>query len=247
ITLYLKKGIKYYNKELKELVEKKTDTSGNKILLEKDLVKLPKSMHHLRDDVEALFKDDGMDVLDIVAIEKSRGGSVDAERMMVLVKDGSDRRLFDLKERQDTAVSAYEKQSDVAEWLSQLYPVFWPDKSPSTYTLVKLNGKDFWVREKKKSLIDVPYDAKKSAEVAYLKALAPYVSNLLGRIHGSQASAKGLKTLLKSPEGTAAFQQAVKTTYRTYIDEARKALSLPTSNDGKKKSGQISCRAAAGG
>jgi hypothetical protein len=225
IQTELDKGIKSYREKLNKLVENRLDKKDkNKLALEEgEIVPLSHKMDVLKDQIPDQFPD--MKVLDVVRVLKDRGGSAGSIRLLVLLKDKSGtRRLFELKQWQETGMTSYQPQKTLQDWVQDLYPAFWPGMSDEGYKIVKLDSLYFWKREKKKTLLDVPYKIDKNSDLRYLQNLAPFVANTLGQIHGRQASAAGLKVALSNPESQEVLRQAVKVVYRKYLDLARATI-----------------------
>jgi hypothetical protein len=221
-------GVEKYEKEVLKLIANKTDKNEKLFQLVKGELETPaKSLDPVLSDLTSLLKKERLEVLDVVSVVHDRGGSVGSIRLLALVKDeNNDRRLYDIKQWQETSLAAYQKQKPAAQWVRDLYPVFWPGINPSRYTLIPLAKQVFWIREKKKSVLPVPYQIKSSSDLSYMKELAPFVANTLGLIHGRQPSAKGLRNLLSTPSGLEEFHQAVKAAYSTYIHTAEAALGI---------------------
>jgi hypothetical protein len=175
-----------------------------------------------RSAIANLFPD--KKVFDVATRINSRGGNT-GNRIWVLVENQKDRRtIIELKEYQIPGVASYERQLGVQQWLSEIRDVFWPGIDPESYDLVEIPGAGhYWVREKKISLINIPYSSDKAKKVEFLKELAVYDANILGLAHGRQASASGLRTMIeKDPD---AFHNAVESVVKQYLKDARKALN----------------------
>ena len=56
----------------------------------------------------------------------------------------------------------------------------------------------FWVREKRVSLIDVPYSSKKAKKLDFLDELEIYDANQLGLAHGRQPDAHRYHAAIKA-------------------------------------------------
>jgi hypothetical protein len=225
VAKVLSKGIEKYRKEVAELVDKRTNKENKIKLTPGEVVGPGTKLGPVRADLERLFASQGNQILDLARVLKDRGGSAGSLRLLVLVKDSKNTlSLYDIKEWKETSLTSYQPQKPVGPWLADLHPVFWPGKSPSTYTLVKLAGKNFWIREKRKSILDVPYDAKSEEDLIFLKDLGAYVANTLGLIHGRQASARPLAALLSRSANLEEFRQAVKSVQSLYRDEALATL-----------------------
>lgn len=219
------KGLGRYNEKLDEYVAKRlAGADKNKLeLVDGEVVLLGRRLENLRSELPSHFQ--GMDVLDAVRVLKDRGGSAGVIRLHVLVRDQSGRkRIFELKQWQETGLSAYQPQKNLRQWVEDLYPVFWPGQSKESYLLVRIDGQFFWKREKKKTLIDVPYKIEEPEDLVYLQQLAPYVANQLGQIHGRQESASPYKQLLNNTQKQESFRLAIKNLYKLYLQSAVDAM-----------------------
>jgi hypothetical protein len=172
-----------------------------------------------RSAIECLFTSEK--VIDLAIRPAERGGSLGELRIWVLAEDrNSRRRIVELKQHAKPATANYEMQPPVYEWLSEVRQSFWPGLDGSTYDLIDLAGAGlFWFREKRVSLIDVPYSSKKSRDLAFLEALAIYDSNVLGLAHGRQAQAAPYRALVESD--TEAFHDATEAVVKAYLEAAR--------------------------
>lgn len=221
IQAEIDKGIDRYHDKLDKLVGGKLDKhDSNKLaLVDGEIISLSKRLEDTKNQIPALFPH--MRVLDVVRVLKDRGGSAGAIRLWVLLKDENNRkRLFELKQWEETGLTAYEQQKPLLQWVRDLYPVFWPGQSDESYKIVQLDGTYYWKREKKKTLLDVPYKVDKDSDLDYLQNLAPFVANTLGQIHGRQASATAYKNLLNDPRQKELFRDAVKSAYKQYLQLA---------------------------
>ena len=130
------------------------------------------------------------------------------------------RRLFELKAYAPTALSAYQPQLEKAAWSADVRQSLWPDVARGEYELIDLPGRgSFWLREKKLTLIDVPYSSKDKSALLYVRHLAAYDSYILGQLHGHQASAAGLRDQLSNPVAEAAFQESIKEAAQIYLND----------------------------
>jgi hypothetical protein len=86
---------------------------------------------------------------------------------------------------------------------------------------VKIGGNSwFWVRERRVSLIDVPYSSKKNKRIEFRDRLARYAANHLGLAHGRQAQASAYCGAIKTD--AEAFRLATKQVAVAYLKLARK-------------------------
>jgi hypothetical protein len=146
--------------------------------------------------IEALFDTDK--VIDIGVRPVDRGGSADELRIWALVSDKTrHRRIMELKQYAKPATAIYRPQPPIKEWLKAVRDAFWPGLEGS-YGLVRIGENSwFWQREKRVSLIDVPYSSKKTKRINFRDQLAIYDANLLA--HGRQAQASQLTWLQSRP------------------------------------------------
>ena len=173
-------------------------------------------------DIDKLFP--GEQVLGVAKRVESRGGSSDDIRLWILVGGPHSRqRIMELKQYAKPGTANYQEQPPVKEWLSEIRQAFWPGLTGADYDLVTVGGKElFWLREKRVSLIDVPYSSEKKHEVDFVMHLAAYDANLLGLAHGRQAHSAGYSAAIhQDPEG---FHQAIKNAEKAYLDSAREAF-----------------------
>jgi hypothetical protein len=97
----------------------------------------------------------------------------------------------ELKQCAKPATANYQTQPPVHEWLSEVRQAFWPWLDGSAYDLIDLAGAgQFWIREKRVSLIGRPYSSTKRGDIDFLEDLAMYDAYLLGLAHGRQVRAK---------------------------------------------------------
>ncbi len=155
---------------------------------------------------------------------EERGGSSGEARIWVLVEGArSRRRIFELKEYAKPGTACYRVQPPVKQWLSEIRQAFWPGLTGADYDLLSLAGGGwFWIREKRVSLIDVPYSSQKKKEIDFVIGLATYDANLLGLAHGSQAQASGYVAAIH--RDTVKFHHAIKEVERAYLKSAKKAF-----------------------
>ena len=162
-------------------------------------------------------------VIDLAIRPVDRGGSAGELRIWILVEHRNfRRRIMELKQYAEPAIAIYQPQPPVEQWLKEVRSVFWPGLDGSEYNLVNFTGDGwFWVREKRVSLIDVPYASKKNNTIEFRDELARYDSNQLGLAHGRQAQAS---TYYRSIEAnTEAFRETIKEAAKAYLKVARKA------------------------
>jgi hypothetical protein len=173
-------------------------------------------------DIDKLFP--GEQVLGIAKRVEARGGSSNEIRIWVLVGGPRSRqRIVELKQYAKPGTANYQEQPPVRQWLSEIRQAFWPGLTGSDYDLVTLEGGGlFWIREKRVSLIDVPYSSQKKHDVDFVIDLATYDADLLGLAHGSQAQAPGYAAAIR--RDTAGFHDAIKGVERAYLESAKEAF-----------------------
>jgi hypothetical protein len=175
-----------------------------------------------RSTIAKLFS--GETVVDLAIRPRERGGSADQLRIWVLVEDKSTRRrIVELTQYAKPALSFYQAQPPVKEWLSEIRRAFWPGLDGSAYDLIEIPGAGlFWTREKHVSLIDVPYSSDKSSKLDFAIELARYDANQLGLAHGRQAHADAYRASIE--KDPAAFHDAMEPIEKSYMESAVKAL-----------------------
>jgi hypothetical protein len=86
---------------------------------------------------------------------------------------------------------------------------------------VRIGGNGWsWVREKRVSLIDVPYSSKKKKRIEFRDRLARYAANQLGLAHGRQVQGLAYCNAIKAD--AEAFRLATKQVAVAYLKLARK-------------------------
>ena len=174
-----------------------------------------------RSNIEALFDTDK--VIDIGLRLEDRGGSAGELRIWALVSDKTlHRRIMELKQYAKPATGLYQPQPPMQQWLKEIRGAFWPGLDGSEYGLVRIGGNSwFWLREKRVSLIDVPYSSNKTKRIEFRDRLARYDANQLGLAHGRQAQASSYLAAIKTD--AEAFRLATKHAAIAYLKLARKA------------------------
>jgi hypothetical protein len=182
--------------------------------------------------VKALFGSEK--VIDLAIRPRDRGGSVDELRIWVLIEDkNARRRIMELKQYAEPATAIYQPQPPVKQWLYEIRRVFWPGLDGTDYDLVNLaRGGWFWVREKRVSLIDVPYSSKKNKQTRFRHQLANYDAYQLGLAHGRQAQAEAYRAAIKADPET--FHTATKEVEEAYLELAQQALDQKSARQRKK-------------
>jgi hypothetical protein len=175
-----------------------------------------------RSTIEALF--DTEKVIDLGIRPVDRGGSAGEQRVWILVEGRNfRRRIIELKQYAQPATAIYQAQPPVEQWLKEVRGVFWTRLDGSEYDLVKLAGENgwFWLREKRVSLIDVPYTSKKNNRIEFRDELAAFDANQLGLAHGRQPQASAYHRAIKTD--TEAFRATTKEAGMAYLKLARNA------------------------
>lgn len=163
-------------------------------------------------------------VIDIGLRPEERGGSAGELRIWVLVEAADRRRrIMELKQYEEPATAKYQLQPAPRQRLKKILLVFWPQLDGSDYKLVTVHGAGlFWIREKRVSLIDVPYSSQEAKKLDFLDELEIYDANQLGLSHGRQSGANRYRRAIKAdPE---AFHKATKPVEKAYLDIAAKAF-----------------------
>lgn len=175
------------------------------------------------DAIAKLFP--GERVLSVAKRVEDRGGSSDEVRIWVLVEaPDSKRRIMELKQYAAPGTSRYQQQPPVKQWFAGILKAFWPGLTGVDYDLVEISGGGlFWIREKRVSLINVPYTSRKKSDVEFVMSLARFDANLLGLAHGRQAQAAAYREAIHRDPGS--FHHATKEVVRAYLKSARKAFN----------------------
>ncbi|MCC6138725.1 MAG: hypothetical protein IT287_08835, partial [Bdellovibrionaceae bacterium] len=143
-----------------------------------------------------------LETMDIATRLVLRGGSKDAIRLWALTKNKKSGIIHEFKEWQQTGVEAYSSQTSITERLNAIYDIFWPDLDPETYTIVKLNNTEFWLREKHEPLLDIPYTVNSDAERVFVATYAAACATALGQIHGRQKEGQQFAAYIKKIKTT---------------------------------------------
>ena len=163
-------------------------------------------------------------VIDIGIRPLERGGSAGDLRIWVLIEaDDGVRRIMELKQYEEPATAKYQPQPSPQQRLKEIRLAFWPGLEGSDYDLVGLRGGGlFWIREKRVSLIDVPYSSREMKKLDFLDELEIYDANQLGLAHGRQPDARRYHGAIKAD--SEAFHQATRPVEKAYLDIAKKAF-----------------------
>ena len=164
-------------------------------------------------------------VVDIGIRPEARGGSAGTLRIWVLLEnaDGA-RKIMELKQYDEPATAKYQPQPPPRDRLKEIRLVFWPDLDGSDYDLVELRGGGlFWIREKRESLINIPYSSEQAKKLDFLEELVIYDAYQLGLAHGRQSDAHHYRAAIKAdPE---AFHHVGARIEKAYLDIAAQALA----------------------
>ena len=164
-------------------------------------------------------------VIDIGIRPEARGGSAGDLRVWVLIEnaDGG-RKIMELKQYEEPSVAKYQPQAAPRQRLNEIRLAFWPDLDGSDYDLVEVHGGGlFWIREKRVSLIDIPYSSEKAKKLDFLGELEIYDANQLGLAHGRQPGAHHYRAAIKADRE--AFHHASAWVENAYLDIAKQALA----------------------
>jgi hypothetical protein len=213
-------GVKGYDDELASSIQKRlSGKDKNKISLENSELEARKPNDILNEKVAAQFLP-GKKILDIVRVRKQRGGSANQDRFWVLVKDeDSVKRIFEFKGWSSTALENFRKQDKPLAWAESLYSAFWPQAQTGQYAFQQIGSQYFWIREKRKALTDIPYEARKKKDLKFLSEMSLYVANHLGQIHGRQKSAGPYVALLDDEKVSELFRSSVKELMNDYFSK----------------------------
>jgi hypothetical protein len=155
---------------------------------------------------------------------EARGGSSDDIRVWALVgAPHSQQRIMELKQHATPGTARYQPQPPVKQWLAEIRHAFWPGLTGVDYDLVTIEGGGlFWIREKRVSLINVPYSSEKKHDVDFVMGLAAYDANVLGLAHGRQAQGDAYHKAIH--HDTEHFHHATKHAVQAYLEAAEKAF-----------------------
>lgn len=177
---------------------------------------------YTKQQIQELFPD--MKVLDLARRIKESGGSLNAERTWILLKDkNGELKIFELKEWLETSLTHWAPQAERTQWLKDTLSIFDAETGGKNFRMVVMpDGRAFWVREKKYTLMDIPYTVDTFKEADNISYLADYAAYHLGRWHGMQAQAKDyLAKISRDPES---FNEAIKEWAKDYLELAAEQL-----------------------
>jgi hypothetical protein len=166
----------------------------------------------------------GVEVLSLAHKVIDRGGSKDAERIWVLAQfqQSGRKTIFELKQWQVPGLIEYQTQPNFSQVLRDAYTYFWPDLESSTYSLISIDGNPYWLREKKLSLLDIPYTANTKSEVQFIKDQAVFTARALGQMHGRQVQGQQLLVKINSHrQGARELKEAIEPFIREYLDAVK--------------------------
>ena len=214
----LKTSMMDYDRKVDAYVEKKTD--GDKFALEEG--EIEKNETNISKQMVASLLP-GLKLLDLAQRPQDSGGSAGSIRLWALVKDSKNqKRIFELKEWKESGMNEYKKQASPEALVAEIHKAFWTGIDPKSYSLVTVGGKRFWLREKKVDFFKIDYDSEEKADLEFLEYLAYYDANVLGKIHGRQASGKAWAKLVTSQQD--AFREVAKPFIHEYLDSAKRAM-----------------------
>lgn len=175
-----------------------------------------------REAIEKLFR--GEKVIDVAKRPKDIGGSANSLRLWILVEDRDDRRrIMELKEHQQPGLNYYQKQPPPQARVQKVREAFWPGLSADEYKLVEVGDAGFfWLREKKVSLVDVPYSSTKKDKLKFAEELAIYDANQLGLAHARGANVGAYIKAIKSEREV--FHDALEAVVNQYLERASAAF-----------------------
>lgn len=174
-------------------------------------------------EITDFMKMRGFKVIDIASRPRARGGSKDELRIWVLTGQDKDRQIMELKEMGRQGVDYYQDQSkSPTTWLNNVRAAFWPGIDGSSYDLVSIGKKWFWLRRKEVGMLDVPYSSTKKKKVEFLKELSIFDANQLGLVHGRQPHSAAYLNAIRSDID--AFHKATNAVGDWYLEEAAKAM-----------------------
>lgn len=211
-------GMTEYRRLSEKLVRKNTD--GDQLAREGKLETY--QGRYSRAEIEKIFPD--TKILDVAVKTNERGGSSGGLRLWVLTENSKGvRQIFELKQYQESSLAKYTQQPELESWLKQVYKAFWPGLDQLSYGLVQMSdGTYFWRREKKVSLIDIPYSSPRANKHQMVLELALYDAYYLGLMHSRQSAAKAyLERITADPQD---FHQRTQEVVKMYLRLARKAL-----------------------
>lgn len=222
IRQYLNMSADDYRKLLSDDLDSKTNSQGFKM----KPGKIEKYEGPLtRADLQAMVPTD-VTVLDIASRPVDDGGNLGGERIWIYGKDSSGlRRLFELKAYSPTELSAYQTQREMTSWAWLVRNTLWSHVATGEYELASRGSHGiYWFREKKLTLIDIPYSSNDKSDVNLVKRLAVYDAFVLGNLHASQPSVSALRDQLSTAAEQEAFAEAIKLAAKAYLADVASRL-----------------------
>lgn len=164
----------------------------------------------------------GKRVIDLALRPISSGGSAGFLRLWIYVKNAQDRSLiYELKQLEPTSLAEYQEQEPIDIWISSLRNIFLPGLKSETLKLVEIPGRGmFWLREKKVTLVDVPYTSQISEDLMYVQQFTNYDAFYLGQLHARQPNVKSLLKMLETDADKEALSRAIKMFEKAYLERA---------------------------
>lgn len=128
------------------------------------------------------------DIIDFASRIVERGGSAYRDRIWVSVRSGDNYRIIELKETGPSDLENYQTQSvSEQERFDMNARVLMGQESYNPFhQLVVLNGTNYWLRTKKVSLLEVPYQLQSKEDFDFTQDLAMYAAYTWGQIHRKQ-------------------------------------------------------------
>lgn len=212
----------YEKKNLREYEEKRLGSlnkkiNGSSLLKEGEIQQL--KLSSLGNITEDEFKDFiakeigvNVEILDVASVGKSRGGSAEMNRFMVLAKIDGKSRIYDIKELSSPAVVSLESSDQVIENFKKSRAFF--NYSENELPVFKLNDKPYFLREKKVTLFNMRYEIKDNNDARIDRHLAIWGANLLGKWHAQNENANDYKKTISKNKKE--FIKLIKNIYGEY-------------------------------
>lgn len=183
---------------------KKKITEDGKFKLSKELIEFdPKLIGaKSRTEVESVLKDnlgDSIIILDLALVVQERGGGtvsgenplaegeVANKRIWALLEIEGKKHIYEIKENGEPGLNGYQKQENAIDNFNHSRDFF--GYSDKELFLVKIGDTIYYVREKKITLFDVPYDQKNKKEIKFLRDLGNWGAYQLGLMHRENPNA----------------------------------------------------------
>lgn len=236
-------SLKKFEKKRKEYVEKKTTEDG-KFKLSSELIEFDAALIKAkgREEVESILKEHlggSIKVLDLALVVQERGGGsvrnvqtplgeevVSNKRIWALLEIEGQRHIYEIKEKGESGLNGYQKQESIVENFNHSRDFF--GYSEKELFLVQIGETIYYVREKKITLFDVPYDQKNNKEVQFLHDLGFWGAYQLGLLHRGNANGVEYAEFIK--ENKKAFSDLIKDFRKEYQDILENALEEKEKN-----------------